>query len=224
VTQHFPETRWSQLLDLRDPAHPKYAEHLERLASQYWKPVYHYARALRKVSPGDAEDLTQQFFAMLLARRDLAKLSPDRGSFRGFLKTALRNFLASADRVAGARPQLFRYPEAEATWKDDGALPEEAFDREWVRSVLHDAIARLRQELEKQGKARIFDLFREHCLEETGRSYGELARVHVLSEDDVRNRLRETRQRVREILEELLRDYLAPGQSVEDELRFILSK
>ena len=44
VSQEFPETRWSQLLELRDPSHPRYAEHLERLAKQYWSPVFHYAR------------------------------------------------------------------------------------------------------------------------------------------------------------------------------------
>src|SRR6185369_5234403 len=100
VSIDFPETRWSQLLELRDPAHPRYAEHLDRLAQQYWKPVYHYAKALRRA---DAEDVTQQFFAMLLARRDLENLSPDRGSFRGFLKTALKHFVLSADRAAAVR-------------------------------------------------------------------------------------------------------------------------
>ena len=102
VSQEFPETRWSQLLELRDPSHPRYAEHLERLAKQYWSPVHHYARALCR-GDADAEDLTQQFFAMLLARRDLEKLSPDRGSFRGFLKTALRNFVLSAGRANAVR-------------------------------------------------------------------------------------------------------------------------
>ena len=72
----FPETRWSQLLELRDPAHPRYAEHLEKLAKQYWSPVFHYAKALGRA---DAEDLAQQFFAMLLSRRDLEKISPERG-------------------------------------------------------------------------------------------------------------------------------------------------
>jgi len=33
VDQEFPETRWSQLLELRDPSHPRYAEHLEQLRS-----------------------------------------------------------------------------------------------------------------------------------------------------------------------------------------------
>lgn len=223
MTQDFPETQWSQLLELRDPNHPRYAEHLDRLARRYWKPVYHYARALRRVSPADAEDLTQQFFAMLLSRRDLEKLSPERGSFRGFLKTALRNFLASSDRAALARPAPFPFPEAESTWKNEALSPEDAFDREWVRNVLTEAAGRLRDELRAKGRPAVFELFREYCLEESGARYGDLAREYGLSEDDVRNRLRESRQRMREILEDLLRDYLVPGQDVEAELRFILA-
>jgi RNA polymerase sigma factor (sigma-70 family) len=211
VTHDFPETRWSQLLELRDPAHPQYAQHLERLAKQYWQPVFHYAQALRSADP---EDVTQQFFAMLLARRDLEKLSPERGSFRGFLKTALRHFLLSADRAAKLRADLPLCEDAD--WR----TPEEAFDREWARGVLVEATARLRREW----PAASFEIFREYCLEENGASYAGLARKHGLSEDDVRNRLREARLRLREILEDLLRDYLTPGQDVEAELRFILSK
>jgi RNA polymerase sigma-70 factor (ECF subfamily) len=211
VTQEFPETRWSQLLELRDPSHPRYAEHLERLAKQYWSPVFHYAQAL---SRADAEDLTQQFFAMLLARRDLEKLAPERGSFRGFLKTALRNFVTSAARAASLRSTVPLPEEA------DLRSPEQAFDREWARGILADAVARLR----KESAPATFEIFREYCLEESGASYADLARRHKVSEDDVRNRLRESRQRMRDILEDLLRDYLLPGQDLSAELRFILSK
>jgi RNA polymerase sigma-70 factor (ECF subfamily) len=211
VTQEFPETRWSQLLELRDPTHPRYAEHLERLAKQYWSPVFHYAQAL---SRADAEDLTQQFFAMLLARRDLEKLAPERGSFRGFLKTALRNFVTSAARAASLRATVPLPEEA------DLRSPEQAFDREWARGILADAVARLR----KESAPATFEIFREYCLEESGASYADLARRHKVREDDVRNRLRESRQRMRDILEDLLRDYLLPGQDLSAELRFILSK
>jgi len=211
VSADFPETRWSQLLELRDPAHPRYAEHLEKLAKQYWNPVFHYAKALGRA---DAEDLTQQFFAMLLSRGDLEKISPERGSFRGFLKTALRHFVVSAARADAVRAAVPVKDEA------DFATPEQAFDREWARGVLVEAVARLR----KESPPVPFALFSEHCLEDTGASYADLARRHGVSEDDVRNRLREARIRMREILEELLRDYLAPGQDLEAELRFILAK
>lgn len=207
----FPETRWSQLLELRDPAHPRYAEQLEKLARQYWSPVFHYAKALGK---GDPEDATQQFFTMLLQRRDLEKLSPERGSFRGFLKTALRHAMTSEARSAALRAET---PVRDAA---ETAGPEQTFDREWARSVLTEATSRLRRESTPVA----FELFREYCLEDSGVSYAALAKKHGVSEDDVRNRLRESRLRLRTLLEDLLRDYLAPGQDVEAELRFILAK
>jgi len=211
MNEDFPETRCSQLLELRDPSHPRYAEHLERLAKQYWNPVFHYAQAL---SPTDAEDLTQQFFAMLLSRRDLEKLAPERGSFRGFLKTALRHFVLSAGRAAALRTTVPLREEA------DLRTPEQAFDREWARGVLAEAVARLR----KESSPTAFEIFREYCLEDSGASYADVARRNKVSEDDVRNRLREARQRLRDLLEDLLRDYLLPGQDVDAELRFMLSK
>jgi RNA polymerase sigma-70 factor (ECF subfamily) len=228
--REFPDTRWSQILSLRDPAHPAYARQLERLAHEYWKPVFHYVRALRPDSAQEAEDQTQQFFALLLSRGDLEKLSPERGSFRGFLKTALRHFLTSQDRADQARrPADGRRPiplpdaSAEAP-PQPGVSPEEAFDREWARGVLTEAVAALKERLRAEGQELPFELFRSYCLEERDLRYSDLARRHGLSEDDVRNHLRLVRQRLRELVRERLRDYLAPGEDVESELRFILSK
>ena len=231
--REFPETHWSQLLELKNPSHPRHAEHLDDLVHHYWKPAYLYLRAIRAMSAEDAEDLTQQFFAMLLARRVFDKLSPERGSFRGFLKTALRRFAVSADRKDAAREprdgaKLFRFEEAEALWKEQGpaVAPEAAFDREWARGVITEAMRRLREEFRGQGKEVYYEIFREYCGEsaEASVSYDELARLHRVSADDVRNYLRAIRERGRDILKDLLRDYLFPGESVEDELRFILSR
>ena len=228
--REFPETHWSQLLEIRNQAHPRHAEHLETLVQSYWKPAYLYLRAIRAMSAEDAEDLTQQFFAMLLARRALDKLSPDRGSFRGFLKTALRRFAVSADRKEAAREprdgaRRFRFEEAEPL-HDRTLTPETAFDREWARGVVAEMMRRLREECRAQGKEVYYEIFQEYCGEtaEAGVSYGDLAKRHRISADDVRNYLRTVRQRGREILKDLLRDYLFPGEDVEDELRFILSK
>ena len=231
--REFPETRWSQLLQIRDPGQPGYAEHLEELVRRYWTPAYHYLRAIRPGAAEDAEDRTQQFFAMLLTRGSLEQLSPERGSFRGFLKTALRRWALSAERHDAARaPQggarLFRFDEAEALWKkvEDRKLgPEEAFDREWARSLLAESMARLEKELGGQGKGLTYRLFREYCLDDDESvSYAELAKRHGVSEDDVRNGLRAVRQRGRELLREMLRDTLLPGEDVERELRLLLSR
>jgi len=161
----------------------------------------------------------QQFFAMLLSRRDLEKLSPERGSFRGFLKTAFKHFLASSERAAAVRPRAFRFGDAEAVWATSGGRdPEAAFDREWARGVLLEAVGQLRGEVD----ADRYELFRDLCLGDDAVSYEAAARARGWSADDVRNRLREIRARLREILREQLRDTLGPGGDVESELRAVL--
>jgi DNA-directed RNA polymerase specialized sigma24 family protein len=238
--RHFPETHWSQLLELGDPANPNYVENLDRLIHQYWIPVYHYVRSLRPVGIPEAEDLTQQFFTMLLDRGSLTRLAPGRGSFRGFLKTALKYFLIDQDRTAlahaprdGAR--FFPFEEAEAAWKDARtgtpvSTPDEAFDREWARGVLFDAVARLKKELSAEGKDVYYALFSEFWNERGAQdgapnaSYGSLARKHSITENDVGNYLRAVRQRLQVIVREIVTTYLGPGESVEDEIKFILSR
>jgi RNA polymerase sigma-70 factor (ECF subfamily) len=238
--RHFPETHWSQLLELGDPANPNYAPNLDRLIHQYWMPVYHYVRSLRPVAIPEAEDLTQQFFTMLLDRRSFSKLAPERGSFRGFLKTALRYFLIDQDRTAQAHSprdgaRFFPFDQAEASWKDARkgvpvSGPEEAFDREWARSVLVEAVSRLRQSLQAEGKDLYYTIFSEVWSggapegASPSSSYAELARKHGLTESDVGNYLRLVRQRLRSILREIVTDYLGQGEHAEDEVIFILSR
>jgi RNA polymerase sigma factor (sigma-70 family) len=238
--RHFPETRWSQLLELGDPANPNYAPTLDRLIHQYWMPVYHYVRSLRPVGTPEAEDLTQQFFTMLLDRKAFAKLAPERGSFRGFLKTALRYFLIDQDRTASAHAprngeRFFPFEQAEAAWKDARkgvpvSAPEDAFDREWARGVLLEAVATLKKELQAEGKEIYFTLFsemwNERPLDDSSHAstYIQLARKYGVTESDVGNYLRIVKQRLRTTLKDIVTTYLGAGENVEDEVKFILSR
>jgi DNA-directed RNA polymerase specialized sigma24 family protein len=237
--RHFPETHWSQLLELGDPRNPNHVANLDHLIRQYWIPVYHYVRSLRPVGTSEAEDLTQQFFTMLLDRGSLTKLAPERGSFRGFLKKALKYFLIDQDRAALSHAprdgaHFFPFEQAEAAWKDarngvPSPNPEAAFDREWARGVLLEAVARLKKELANEGKDVYFTLFgelwNERSLEGStpSSSYAALARKYSLTENDVGNYLRVVRQRLRAILLEIVTVYLGPGENAEDEIKFILS-
>lgn len=245
--QQFPSTEWSRLLQLHDPAHPRYQEVLSGLISAYWKPAYHYVRALRRVQVSEAMDLTQQFFTMLLARRDFEKITPDRGSFRGFLKTALRNFLVSNDRSKAARrpkgdARLFSFDPVDVEWMqaaepslDD---PEAAFDREWARIVLLEGVRQLEEQLSEKGKHLYFEIFRDYCLEPSGveladgtagdasagaPTYGELASRYDINEDAVRNYLRYARRELRALLRRNVREYLGEQADVELELKQLLA-
>jgi RNA polymerase sigma-70 factor (ECF subfamily) len=221
----FPSTSWN-LIRGAGQAH---REHLERLIYLYWKPAYLYLRACGKKSVEDAKDLTQDFFARLLERKDWERLSPDRGSFRGFLKKALKNFMIDAARREQARRPagglfLFRFEEVRDA--HPAVDPENAFDREWIQSVLRESIRDLAKRLKQEGSSNLFEVFRLYCLPEdgagdgsetskfilagtAGKTYAEVAEQLGLRESDVRKRLARCRALLREIVLERIRDYSA---------------
>jgi RNA polymerase sigma factor (sigma-70 family) len=225
----FPQTQWSQILALqanRDGANnaTRHRELLEALLQRYWPAVYHYVRALSRGSAAEAEDTTQQFFTAFIERDDLQKLSANRGTFRGFLKTAVKHFFISQIRSEASRKRTLTFAAAEQSFRrapiDD---PERAFDREWVRLVLDEAIALLRNEMQHRGDEQGFAIFEAYCLSDDAEvSYQELAQRFNQSLDAVRNGLRSTRQRLRKILREKLREYVGPDGDLEQELRFVV--
>ncbi len=199
---------------------------LGTLIDRYWRAVYCFVRA--RGSASDAEDLTQQFFATLLARGDVDRLSSEFGSFRGFLHTALRNFLSNAGRAARARPAMFPYAEADAAWLEDPApSPDEAFERRWAMDVLALAFEQLEQELVDSGRKHHFEIFKAYADDraEGGElTYRKLGERFGVGEEDVRNRLREVRIRLRALTKNILSDYMAPGEDVEKEMALLLKQ
>src|ERR1051325_5480584 len=87
----FPTTHWSIVLSAGDGVVPANSQALEELCRTYWSPLYAYLRR-QGHSPHDAQDLTQGFLARVIAREDIGNVGPEKGRFRTFLLTALRNF------------------------------------------------------------------------------------------------------------------------------------
>src|SRR5512135_2253240 len=99
----FATTHWSVVLAAADERTPEAAAALERLCRTYWYPLYAYVRRAG-YSPADAQDLTQEFFGRLLARRSLTRVAPEKGKFRSFLLGALRHFLSDErDRASAVK-------------------------------------------------------------------------------------------------------------------------
>ena len=102
----FPPTLWSVVLLAGQGSSPQSQEALATLCHAYWFPLYAYLRRQGQ-SPPDAQDLTQGFFARVLARDDLAQVHPQKGKFRSFLLASLQHYLAdewdkaSADKRGG---------------------------------------------------------------------------------------------------------------------------
>jgi DNA-directed RNA polymerase specialized sigma24 family protein len=137
----FATTHWSMVV-CSQSASPQAREALEALCRAYWPPLYAYVRR-RGYRPEEAQDLTQGFFASLLARNDLAQVKPELGRFRTFLLASLKHYLANEwnatlaqKRGGGQRP----LPWDEAMERQyqleckDQSSPELLYERRWACS------------------------------------------------------------------------------------------
>ena len=116
----FASTHWSVVLAAGHRSSPDAHEALAKLCGDYWFPLYAYARR-RVRDVHEAQDLTQAFFAELLAKDFLAAARPGRGRFRAFLLTAFQHCLANEWDKARAQNDGSEEREAPAGTHDEQA-------------------------------------------------------------------------------------------------------
>jgi DNA-directed RNA polymerase specialized sigma24 family protein len=161
----FTATHWSVVLAAGEADSPRRSAALEKLCSTYWQPIYAFIQG-SGYGVHDAQDLTQDFLAHLLARNPFASLESSRGKFRSFLLVSLKNFLADehakarAAKRGGGQAVLSLDQEAiEAICQQDmnAGLPAwKLFDRRWAWAITDQALARLHEEFTATGKAELF--------------------------------------------------------------------
>jgi RNA polymerase sigma-70 factor (ECF subfamily) len=228
----FYTTQWSIVLAAgRDS--PDSAEALAALCEAYWQPLYAYVRR-RVADLHRAQDLTQEFFAELLARRIVAVAQPERGRFRSFLLTALQNYLANE----GAKARTIKHGGGQRTLSLDFAAcdsrpslepldhwtPERLFQRQWVITLLDQVLDRLRCECQTEGKSEHFERFKGLLGGRTpDDSITDAATALGLSPEAGRQAVHRLRQRYRELLREEVARTVANPAEVDDELKTLFA-
>ena len=229
----FALTHWSVVLAAgrSDSTHARTA--LEKLCRTYWPPIYAFVRR-QGHNPHDAQDLTQEFFARLLARKSLADVDRAKGRFRSFLLASLKHFLANewdkarAEKRGGG--QVLIPIDAQAAESSCGIDPadqvtaEKMFERRWALTLLERVLLRLRDEHAHDGKAELFEQLKI-TLTEASRSvpYAEIATRLAMSEGAVKVAVHRLRQRYRELLRAEIADTVASPAEVEEEIRALFS-
>ena len=232
----FPSTQWSILRDARDRESPGYREAIGELCRRYWKPAYLYLRSSRPMDNERAKDLTQQFLFEVVEGDLLSRFSPDHGSFRGYLRGALRLFLleehregTALKRGGGRAPVSIDGEDLNglgASADASGTDPEKLFDRQWADTVLEEAVSALRIELEGSRKDLVFRVFDRYELNPPpggAPSYAELSREFSLKETDVSNFLTACRKRLRELIVQRIRETVTSETEVASELLRLFS-
>jgi RNA polymerase sigma-70 factor (ECF subfamily) len=231
---YFQSTLWSVVLRAKDPESKERREALQKLIEIYWKPLYFFVR--RKGNSTEAsKDITQGFFAELLAKDHLKTLKPERGKFRTFLLTALQHYMADqydrdrAQKRGGGRTIVsldFGKAESEISASNGNRKgPEEEFRRDWAVHVMAQAMDAVRSSYASSGREAEFEAFKAHLssTRPEGPSYEELAKHLGLGVDDVRNRVRSARVRYKEAILDVIRSYSDSSEDIRQELKDLLS-
>ena len=233
----FNTTRWSVVLSCVDQNGGTQKMHtaLAELCKIYWRPVFAFIRRLGH-SPPDAQDLTQDFFVMVLKGQLLQRANPARGRFRSLVLKALEDFLRDAEAKRSARkrggdvqfvswddwmaeaPSHLSIPEQDS----DKWSPERIFDVRWAATVVERALRRLGDECEKRGRRRVFDVL-NNCLaaEREDVSYAKYAKTLGLQEAAVKRLVHRLRERYRALLREEVAQTVEGPNEIDDELRYL---
>lgn len=209
---------------------------LGRLYSDYRQPMCAFLRS-SGFGPEDSEDLVQGFFERSMANGFFRRARPERGRFRTFLLTSLRNF--SKDQAnrwhalkRGGRgnvvptSQIDSLPQHQGEDGNPPSDPELEFDRQWALTLLQRSLNRLQESFLSETGHHRFAQLRGHleCVGDPP-SYAETAQKLNISEGHARVMVHRLRQRFRMVLqEEVAQTLLDPTpETVREELEALLS-
>ena len=228
----FPLTRHSLILAAQGDDAAARSRAIDAITAVYWKPIYKYARLKWNLSSEDAADFTQEFFTRLLEKEFLDSYNSSKGRLRTFLRTcADRLFLkqvrdsARLKRGAGNSHVSLEFEEADYELNTTNhPSPEDAFDREWARSLFSLGVQRLRDHLDGEGKSLHFRLFERYDLNDNDdkTSYAQLATEFGLTSTDVTNYLALARREFRRCVLDQLREMTASDDEFRREAQSLL--
>jgi DNA-directed RNA polymerase specialized sigma24 family protein len=236
ILTHFTTTRWSLIRGcLAAKTHTNTDKRLSQFCQTYWHPIFAFI-CRRGYSTPDAQDLTQDFFVLILEGTFLQTADPNRGRFRSFLITSLRNFLIDIEirRRTQKRGGDLRF----VSWEDYMANPPQGlsickpewnrlsedalFDLTWAAAIAQEALRRLRIECESKGRRDVFDVLHHYLESERGEvCYGHLSIALGVPQASVKRLLHKFRTRYRGLLREEVSKTVENSSDVDDEIRYL---
>jgi RNA polymerase sigma factor (sigma-70 family) len=228
----FVTTQWTRVLEARGDS-PAAKAALSDLCAAYYAPVFAFVR--RNAPDEDAaRDLTQEFFARLLAGQGFATVDPHRGRFRSFLLGAVKHFLAGmlqhTHRLKRGGGQSLEPIESGTDTSPGLQLadpnapsPDREFDRKWALTLLARALATLAQEHMASGKADHFEALKPWLSGDTENiSQAEAAARLGMNEGAVKVAIHRLRRRFREVIKNEIGQTVSDPAQVDLELHYLL--
>ncbi|RBP47340.1 RNA polymerase sigma-70 factor (ECF subfamily) [Roseimicrobium gellanilyticum] len=237
MTHHFAETRWT--LVQRAQGHTAEATAaLSELCEAYYTPVHRFVCGWCN-NADEARDLTQEFFARLLAKPQIGGAAPEHGKFRSFLLGAVKHFLCDmrdhgkrlkrgggVEHVTLDAPQGSNSDALHPAGIEDASTPppDVEFDRQWALHVLERALESLEKAFAEDGKAPHFQALKPWLISsKVSDEEAAAASTFGLQDGALRVAVHRLRQRFREQLRREIAQTLAAGADVDLEMQHLLA-
>ena len=211
----------------------------ERFLEAYHDPLLNYVRHQFRLAEGPARDSLHDFILSRVIRKDiLSQADRTRGKFRTFLVRSLNHFLIDELRMAKAGKRSPDHPLASLEELEEGALDhfrqsaQTAFDLEFARGIVHQALLRMRARCEATNRKDLWKVFHDRVLDEAFEGKKPLpydqvtAALGVSTQAQAANLLTSAKRMFARVFKSVIRDYEADDAAVEEEikaLRHILS-
>jgi RNA polymerase sigma-70 factor (ECF subfamily) len=234
ASQPFAPTRWTLILRARGETAQARAA-LAELCESYYLPVLRFLQYEGRAED-EARELTQEFFARILARQGFSEATPEGGRFRSYLLGALKHFLAdqrkhelrlkrgggvnieSLDTPGDEENPLLQVADASAP------SPEAEFDRQWALTVIEKAANRLHEQFVSEGKTDQFNTLKLWLMGEAAAlSQRDAARQLGLSESAVKVAIHRLRKRFRDEVRLEVSHTLNEPSLVEEEMHHLIA-
>ncbi|HEX3719299.1 MAG TPA: sigma factor [Verrucomicrobiae bacterium] len=227
----FTTTHWSLVINAGEVGSEQAHKAIAQLCQIYWYPLYAYVRR-QGYDIHQAQDLTQEFFARLLAGKGFSGLDRQRGRFRAWLLASMEHFLAKEWRDAhrqkrggGVSFLSLDAMEPEERYRlepTDQLSADRIYERRWALTVLEIALQRLRDEFAAADKLELFETLRPTLTSIAQEGvYDRMAAQLNMTKATVTVAVSRLRKRYGEILREQVAQTVAEADDVDEELRHL---
>jgi len=234
VRESFLTTHWSLIEGVKREKDKDRAL-IGLLLERYWKPVYCYLR--RKGYDNEhAKDLTQGFFCEVVLNRHLVqRADPCKGRFRTFVLHALNQYVVDQQRKETAekripRDKLVRLDICDPSVLDETTCEldaEQGFNYAWKAELLDRVLREVEDAYVKRAMEAHWYVFRDRLLkpvleDRDPASLKEICRAHGIKDEiTAANMLKTVKRLFQSTLRKHVRQTVASGEIVEEELREI---
>ncbi len=232
--ERFLTTHWSLIEDVKKDEEKDNAL-IGLLLERYWKPVYCYLR--RKGYDNEhAKDLTQGFFHEVVLNRHLVqRADASKGRFRTFVLHALNQYVVDQQRKEAAQKRIPRDKLAQLDFCDPSVFDEtmceldaeQGFNYAWKAELLNRVLTEIEDTYIKRNMEAHWYVFRDRLLkpvleDRDAPSLKELCQAHAIKDEiTASNMLKTVKRQFQSTMKKHVRQTVASGEIVEEELQEI---